>query len=156
MNDLREIFVEIIERIARLEQRAANQMIHGPVEEVDAKKQQVRLRMGGEDAKPYLSPWIPYGQFAGALKVHTPPTKGQNMTAFSPTGDPAQAVALPLTWNNQFKSPSEKQDENVLTYGNVRMEVKNDRVHVKVGAIEFTLEGGVVTLKASQIKYEKA
>jgi phage baseplate assembly protein gpV len=152
---LSEIFVEMMERIARLEQRAANMAIHGAVTDVDAAKQLARIRIGGTDEEPYKSPWIPYGQFAGALKVHTPPTAGQNMTLFNPTGDPAQGVLLPMTWNNAFQSPSSKPDENVLTYGNVRMEIKDDRLFVKVGASEITITGGGVIIKSPDVKFQK-
>ncbi|MFN3892000.1 MAG: phage baseplate assembly protein V [Beijerinckiaceae bacterium] len=146
--NISEIFVEMMERIARLEQRVAAGAMHGPVTDVDTKKQVARVRLGGTDEEPWKSPWIPYGQFAGALKVHTPPTVGQNMTLFNPTGDPAQGVLLPFTWNNTFSSPSDKDDENVLTYGNVRIEIKNDRVFVKVGGSEITITGEKMTVKS--------
>lgn len=149
MSGLSEIFVEIMERIARLEQRTAHAAVHGAVTDVDTEKQLARIRIGGTDEEPYKSPWIPYAQFAGALKVHTPPTVGQNMTLFSPTGDPSQGALLPLTWNDANKSPSTKADENVITFGNVRIELKNDRLYVKVGGSEITITGDKMTVKAN-------
>lgn len=155
MSSLGEIFVEVMARIARLEQRVANMALHGPVTDIDPKKQLARVRIGGTDEAPWKSPWIPYGQFAGGLKVHTPPTVGQNMTLLNPTGDPSQGVLLPFTWNNAFKSPSENGDENVLTFGNVRIEIKDDRLFAKVGGSEITVTGSDVTIKSADVKFQK-
>ena len=140
------ILTEMMERIVRLEHRSAHMATHGAVTDVDTEKQLARIRLGGTDEEPYKSPWIPYAQFAGALKVHTPPTVGQNMTLFAPTGDPAQGALLPLTWNNAFASPSTGSDP-VLTFGNVRIEIKESQLFVKVGGSEITITGDKMTVK---------
>ena len=138
---IREL-VELASRVAELERKVSGQMRHGTVEEVDAAKQVVRLKFGEDvDGKPFLSPWIPYAQVAGALKVHTPPSKGQQFTSLSPGGDWQQAVALPLTWSNQNPSPSDKGDENVLTFGNVKITMTADKVVIEAPTI--TLKGDV-------------
>ena len=81
---IREL-VELASRVAELERRFSGTLRHGTIEEVDAAKQIVRLNFGqDEDGKPFLSPWVPYAQIAGALKVHTPPSKGQQFTVLSP------------------------------------------------------------------------
>ena len=67
----------------------------------------------------FLSPWVPYAQFSGALRVHTPPTVGQQFTAMSPTGDFQQAVAVPLTHSTANPSPSTAAEQNVLSFGDV-------------------------------------
>ena len=105
---MREI-VEVLQRLTNLERQVANQFRHGTVHEVDATKQKVRMNIGGSDQEPLLGPWIPYGQIAGGLKVHTPPTVGQQMTMLSPSGDYRQAVALPMTWSDHNASPSQKR-----------------------------------------------
>lgn len=155
-----EVMTELMERIVRLEQRLSNVATHGPVHEVDTKKKMARLRLGGTDAEPYLSPWVPYGQWAGKLKIHTPPTKGQNMTLFAPTGDPQQGALMPMTWNNEFGSPSEKEDENVMTYGNAKVEVRGDEIVVtvpkfllKCGGSTFELTGGGLKMVASDYEF---
>lgn len=126
--------VELASRVAELERRFSGTMRHGTVEEVDPAKQIIRLNFGeSDDGKPFLSPWIPYAQTAGALKVHTPPSKGQQFTLLSPTGDWQQAVAIPLTWSDKNKSPSQKGDENVLTFGQVKGTIKEKLVETKVG-----------------------
>jgi phage baseplate assembly protein V len=130
---MREL-AELVVRIAELERRFANMMRHGTVEQVDAKKQRLRIRLGeGDDGAPFIGPWVPYAQLAGDLKLHTPPSKGQQMTMLNPTGDFRQAVAIPLTWSDRNQSPSEKPDEHVLTFGSVRVTLKESELEFKVG-----------------------
>jgi phage baseplate assembly protein gpV len=145
---IREL-VELASRVAELERRFSGTMRHGTVEEVDPGKQIVRLNFGKDvEGKPFLSPWIPYAQIAGALKVHTPPSKGQQFTLLSPTGDWQQAVALPMTWSDKNQSPSSNGDENVLTYGNVRATIKDDLTQVDVGGtvLEVTSDHVKITV----------
>ena len=140
--------VELVSRVAELERRFAGVLRHGTVAEVDPERQRVRLDLGpahGAEGR-FLSPWVPYAQFSGALRVHTPPTVGQQLTAMSPSGDFQQAVALPLTHHSGNPSPSKAGDENVVTYGNVRMTLADDLVRVDVGGTLFELTSAKVTL----------
>jgi phage baseplate assembly protein gpV len=140
--------VELVSRVAELERRFAGFLRHGTVAEVDPERQRVRLDLGpahGAGGR-FLSPWVPYAQFSGALRVHTPPTVGQQLTAMSPSGDFQQAVALPLTHHSGNPSPSKAGDENVVTYGNVRMTLADDLVRVDVGGTLFELISAKITL----------
>lgn len=142
---MREL-VELALRVAELERRHASAFRHGTVEQVDAEKQLVRVRMGEDkNGKPFVGPWVPYAQIAGALKVHTPPSKGQQMTMLNPSGDFRQAVAIPMTWSDQNKSPSDKEDEHVLTFGSVRITLKEKSLKVEVGdhSVEVTDAGTI-------------
>ncbi len=129
--------IELHNRVSRLEQRAASMVKHGRVAEVNAAEGWVRLDLGDGDAGRLLSPKIPYAQFAGALKVHTPPSEGQQMTWLAPGGDSRQSFALPLTWSERNESPSEKQDENVITYGDVRITLDEASVLIEVGGFRL-------------------
>lgn len=151
---IREL-VELASRVAELERRFSGTMRHGTVEEVDPGKQIVRLKFGKDvEGKPFLSPWIPYAQIAGALKVHTPPSKGQQFTLLSPTGDWQQAVALPMTWSDNNQSPSSNGDENVLTYGNVRATIKDDLTQVDVGGTVLDVTSDHVKIMVGGVTVE--
>lgn len=146
--------LELSNRIGRLEQRVAQSAKHGTVEEVNAAEGWVRLNLGPGDSGPLLSPKIPYAQIAGGLKVHTPPTKGQQMTMFAPSGDTGQAVALPMTWSNQNASPSSKGDENVLTFGSVRMELRGDELLITIGGFSLKLTSSAATFEVGGVTHE--
>ena len=158
---MREV-VELAARIAELERRFSGLVRHGTVEEVDAGRQRVRLNFGKDiDGKPFLSPWVPYAQIAGALKVHTPPSKGQQFTALSPNGDWQQAVALPMTWSDRNTSPSSNGNENVLTYGNVTATIKDGlcevtsaAVTVKVGGVNVEVSDAGVAITGGKITHD--
>ncbi len=151
---IREL-VELASRVAELERRFSGTMRHGTVAEVDPGKQLVRLKLGKDaDGNPFLSPWIPYAQIAGALKVHTPPSQGQQFTLLSPSGDWQQAVALPMTWSDNNQSPSSNGDENVLTYGNVRATIKDDLTKVDVGGTVLEVTSDHVEIKVGGVTVE--
>ena len=140
--------VELALRVAELERRLSDIFRHGTVEQVDAQKQLARIRLGQDaEGKPFIGPWVPYAQIAGALKLHTPPSVGQQMTMLNPTGDFRQAVALPMTWSDQNPSPSDKQNEHVLTFGSVRIELKGESLKITVGghSVEISSSGTVFT-----------
>ena len=147
---IREI-VELVARVTDLERRVAGVMRHGTVAEVDSGRQRMRLDFGpthGGQGR-FLSPWLPYAQFSGALRVHTPPTVGQQFTVMSPTGDFQQAVAVPLTHHAGNPSPSTAGDENVITYGNVRMTLADDLAHVDVGGSILKMTAAEITLSTN-------
>lgn len=147
--------VTLAARVAHLEHRFANTARHGTVEEVDTEKQRLRLRLGEDDqGKPFIGPWIPYAQMAGALKVHAPPSVGQQYTLFAPTGDWQQAVAVPFTWSDQNPSPSQKQDENVITYGNAKIELRDGQLKMTVGDAVLDIASGKITMTVGGAGYE--
>ncbi len=151
---MREI-VELAARIAELERRFSGMMRHGTVEEVDPGSHRIRLKFGADvEGKPFLSPWIPYTQLAGALKVHVPPSIGQQFTLMAPAGDWQQAVAVPFTWSNQNQSPSEEADENVLTLGDVRMTLKDGGVEIEAAGVTLELTGDGLAITGGEVTHD--
>lgn len=141
-----EQLLNLFQRVSDLERRLARMVRHGPVDEVNASEGWVRLNLGEGDEGSLLSPKIPYAQMAGDLKVHSPPSKGQNMTILSAAGDMRQAIALPMTWSDQNASPSDKGDENVLTYGSVRIEIKAEQVKLTIGGFSVMITDDDMTI----------
>lgn len=151
---MREV-VELAARIAELERRFAGLMRHGTVEEIDTTRHRIRLNFGKDiDGKPFLSPWVPYAQVAGALKVHTPPSKGQQFTALSPSGDWQQAIALPMTWSDQNASPSSAGNEHVLTYGDVRLTIREQMLEARLGPVTLRVTAQGVAIMGGKVTHE--
>lgn len=148
---LEDMLAALFRRVNDVERRLDNSARHGVVSDVDAAKHLVRLKIGGTDDDPQKSPWIPYGQIAGAMKVHSVPSVGQNMTAFSPTGDHRQAIALPFTWNNDNPSPSQNADEHVITFGNLKIVAKADSLSIAVGSSEIAFDESSINVIAGTI-----
>ena len=151
---MREI-VELAARIAELERRFSGMMRHGTVEEVDQSKHRIRLKLGTDvEGKPFLSPWIPYAQFAGALKVHVPPAIGQQFTLMAPAGDWQQSVAVPFTWSNQNPAPSESGEENVLTFGDIRVTMKDGRLEISAAGVTLELTGNGLAITGGDVRHD--
>ena len=151
---IREL-VELAARIAELERRFSGMMRHGTVAEVDTETQRIRLDFGpahGTSGR-FLSPWIPYAQFSGALRVHTPPSIGQQFTAMSPNGDFQQAVAVPLTHSNANPSPSTAANQNVLSYGDVNVTLAEDSLEIAVGSVRFKVDGTNVEITGGEVRH---
>lgn len=150
---LAELLGELMRRIAELERRQDGTIKRGRVVEVDPENARVRLRLNEESAsEPFLSPWVPYAQIAGALKVHTPPSVDQQMTLFSETGDLQQGLAVPMTWSDKNEAPSKEGDEHVLTFGDVRFDLKNNEVKVTTPKMLFECEGVTLEITGSGVK----
>lgn len=146
------LIAEILRRLDAIERRLANSVRDGKVAQVDPIAKRVRLRLSGPDGEPFLSPWAPYAQHAGALKIHSPPSVGQQMTLISPAGDLRQGRAVPFTWSDSEPAPSDAGDLHLLTFGDVRIEVSSSAVAVRVGATEFRISSDEIAAISALIR----
>lgn len=147
---MREL-ADLARRVADLERRMANGVREGTVDQVDPAKKRVRLKLGGSDAEPFLSPWVPYSQQAGALKIHSPPSPGQQMTLISPAGDIRRGQAFPFTWSDAEPSPSDAGDQHVLTFGDLRLSLTAEGLTLQLGDSLITVEASRIVLKSAEI-----
>lgn len=146
---------QIVARISEIERRNDHTMRPGKVTDVDPKKQLARIEIGERDGTPLKSAWVPYAQLAGGYKSHRPPTVGQQMMMFAPNGEGRQALLLPMTWSNDNPAPSDKGDEHVTTYGDMKIVEKADSLSIAMGTnVSIIWNGDKLTLKSPQIVLE--
>lgn len=138
--------------VADIKRRLAMMGRHGPVAEVNTSEGWVRLDLGEGDDGPLLSPKIPYAQMAGGLKVHAPPSVGQNMTLFAPTGDTRQAVALPMTWSDENPTPGSGPDP-VLTYGEVKATIEPGEIVIEIGGLTLSVSSSAFRVSVGGVEY---
>ena len=125
MRTFADYFAEVAEALAdirgehaALEARMERVFRKGKVTDVDAKGQLYRQEIGtDDDGQPVKSPWVPYAQVAGARKIHSPPSVGQQMLLVSPDGDHEQGHGIPLTFSTKQPSPSQDPDTDSDTRG---------------------------------------
>jgi phage baseplate assembly protein gpV len=146
--NVHDFMVETLARVQRLEHQVANFVRPGTVEEV-APGQSVRVRMSEADGDqpPLIGAAIPYAQIAGAAKVHSPPSVGQQMMVISPSGDPRQAIAIPYWWSDANATPSSNGDEEVYTRGATKVTLRGDSVEALVGDAVIKIEAGKITVE---------
>lgn len=149
-----QAIAEMAARIAALEARVANMMRPGRVAEVDTSRQRVRLKLSHDDeGGDYLSPWLPYAQVAGQTRAHIPPSVGQQMLLTSPGGDPSLGVAMPATWHEEIETPSQAEDQNVITLGGVTITMTADGLTVAVGGVTVLISGDGLAVEGGQVTH---
>jgi phage baseplate assembly protein gpV len=150
---LTQALVELASRVSALERGRAGAMRHGTVAEVDPAEGWVRLDLGPADEGRLLSPRIPYAQTAGALRIHAPPSVGQQMTVFAPTGDMMQGVAMPLTWSDAVASPGDGADV-ALTFGGVRIDLRDDGLTLSIGGVTIAITGAGLSVSGGRVEHD--
>lgn len=153
LNEVIQAVAEAHAQIASLQWAKDNSVVHGTVCDVDAKKQRCRIVIGkDEDDKDVKSPWIPYSQIAGTRKVHSAPSKGQQMTVMAPNGDYSQSMAFPFTWSDNNPSPSEKGDEDIDLRGKTRRTQKDADLKQEVDGVtrQYTKQSKKTTIHKAE------
>jgi hypothetical protein len=145
------ILIAIMERLQELGRRVNGSEWRGKVSHVDPGKKMARIVIGKDpDGAEQYSPWLPYSQVAGGLKVHAPPTVGQTMTLRATSGDIYQGTLEAFHWNNDNQSPSDSGDENVLTFGDVRIALTSGGITLSAGGATFSFSGDGFTQTGGQ------
>lgn len=143
-------FADLARRMAELERRMAASGRFGTVAEVDAARGLIRIDLGDG----MLSPWVPYVQTAGALKVHSPPSIGQQMILVAPSGETSQGYATALSFGGGNGSPSTADDEHVATFGAVRMALTADSLAVSIGGVTLAISGAGVAITGGTVTHD--
>lgn len=149
-----KMLIELLARAAQNDLRVANAKSYGRVTDVGtgARIGMIRVEMGENEDGPVKSPWIKWGQAAGALKLHSLPSVGQQVTVDCPNGDWEQAAASPFTWSDDNPSPSDKVDEHVLTFGPWTITLKGDELSIKGPKVVLECDGTSFELTGAGLK----
>lgn len=163
LGELQAVVRRVVARNASLEDRMDKMVRHGKVTDVDPAKQLARIEIGNKDGVSLKSAWVPYAQVAGPdgqgsgngeFKFHNPPAVGQQCTMFAPNGEFRQAVILPFTWHDKAKSPGDKLDEHVLTFGKLKIRYKKDEYDISLDKADFNIKADVITAKVGNGTFE--
>jgi phage baseplate assembly protein gpV len=154
LRHLQEHVTDLTAAHADLEARIERTHRKGKVTDVDAKKHLYRQEIGLDDnGNTVKSPWLPYAQIAGDLKVHSPPTVGEQYLIVNPDGSPdfTQSVGVPHGWYDKNPSPSTDPHADVTVRGTTlavrTMAVIWHSIGGKLtGPMQSMIEGGVTRL----------
>lgn len=131
----------LLHRIEELERRHANFMRPGKVTEVDYAKGLIKVRVGDLDSQ-----WVPWLERAGSGHTEwNPPSIGQQVHLFSPSGEPGQGWVMPGGYSSDNPQPHDKGGEKKIVAGKfiiVGELVINGPVHQSGG--EITSNGHVI------------
>lgn len=142
--------------VIELARRLANLVRLGTVAEVDAAHARIRVQSGA-----LLTPWLPWlPTRAGSTLTWSLPSIGEQVVLLSPSGDTAQAIALPAVYSDTHPAPSSSPTEHTIvfpdgahiTYDTAAGHLDATAIaHVTVNAAGgITLHAPIVTLDAAQ------
>jgi phage baseplate assembly protein V len=160
---MRNEFLLLAKRVADLERRVSGGLRYGRVDSVDPAGGTVRVVLASGPDGDVISGPIPYAQTAGAVKVHSPPSVGQQMMIMSPGGDVRQAVAMPMTFSDAEASPGAAEDTHILTFGDLALTMEGGSLVLTIagmtaafaaGQITFTVGGVATTISASGLSVD--
>ncbi|TVR06632.1 MAG: hypothetical protein EA385_15040 [Salinarimonadaceae bacterium] len=152
MTTAADLFRALFARVSDMERRIAGAQWKGRVSQVDAAKGITRLIIGKDaDGADVLSPWVPYAQTAGALKLHSSPSVGQQMEIVSAAGDIRQGTARPLHWWSENASPSDREDEHVVTFEGWTISLTPEALIASKGETRLRLEEGKAEVESLEV-----
>jgi hypothetical protein len=64
-------------------------------------------------------------------------------------------VLLPFTWWDEAQSPSDKEDEHVITFGKLKMAYKKDSVTNSVGSSVFEIAEDKINIHSEVVSVAK-
>lgn len=147
--DIVDQFVELSFRLAEIERRDRNRNRKGVVADVDHAKGKARVRLSGDDEKPFLTGWIPWGEVAaGDIRTHIPPSAGQQVTVRSESGDLTDGL-IDMSVPSDANPRPHDGPEAVITKGSTRIEIGDDLVSIAATKIRMAADveivGNIVT-----------
>ena len=140
-----ESLTHILHRVEELERRHANLMRPGQVTKVDHGKGLVQVKVGDLD-----SHWVPWTETAGSIKTWTPPSVGQQVHLFSPSGEPGQGWVMPAGFSDQNPQAHDKGAEHKLKIGDTSFLVTGSKLTITAPDIEFN---GKVQVNGTMLKH---
>lgn len=91
----------------------------GTVTEFDAQRCRVRVRIAGDGETSVRTGWLPWATWAaGHLRVWQAPAIGEQCLVLAPSGDMAQAIAVPAVFQQRgaYPAPSNNPRHTLLQW----------------------------------------
>lgn len=153
--DVTVLLRSILRRLIDQERRGAGSTMRGKVTAVDPEKAQARIEIGKDsDGNPVLSPWLPYRQVAGALKIHHAPSVGQTMEVSAENGDLEQGVLEPFHWNDDNQANSTDGSVTVLTLGDTKVTIADGSITIEIGGVSVVISGDGVKITGGEVTHD--
>ncbi len=121
----------------------------GTVTEFDPRRCRVRVRLAGDDESAVRTGWLPWATWAaGHLRVWSLPAKGEQCLVLAPSGDLAQALAVPAVFQQAgaFPAPSDNPQHTLLQWddgGFIRYERDTHRLILHASCV-VRIEGDLL------------
>ena len=137
--------------LVELARRLANVVRIGTIHEVDEAVARVRVQYATDaDGEPVLTDWLPWmAMRAGEDRTWWAPTVGEQVVLLAPSGELAQAVALPALYQSQYPAPGSDPNKQLVVFSDdAWLEYDREAHHLKAvlpsgGTADLVADGGV-------------
>lgn len=146
---MHDVIVGMALDVAMLKTAFGNAIKAGPVAEVD-KAKGYRIRLGGSDEKPFLSPWYPHPETG---KTSVPLKVGQVVGIINPSGDPRKGFLLRGGYSADHASPNEDMAANVFSDAGVTVKVANGALTIAAGGVTVEISGAGLTVNGGEVRH---
>lgn len=120
MANLKDVIINLQNRVSELERRRRNAKRTGTIDEVDTKKGLARVTLVDGKQK-FRTAWLPWKEVAaGMTSTHIPPVVGQQVDVLSENGDLTDGVIDFSLHSNTNKRPHDGP-QAVIVHGNTRI-----------------------------------
>ncbi|MBP1852121.1 baseplate assembly protein [Rhizobium halophytocola] len=143
-------FVAMRLDLEMLKTAVGNSLKVGPVEQID-KDKGYRLRLGGTDEDPYLSPWYPHPETG---KTSVPLNKGQIVGVINPSGDPRQGLVFRGGYSDEHSSPNADMAANVFKDAGVTVTVADGALKIEAGGVSLTVSGDGLSISGGHVTHD--
>jgi len=143
-------FIALRLDVEMLKTAFGNSLKVGPVAALDAEKG-YRLRLGGTDEEPFLSPWYPHPETG---KTSVPLKLNQIVGVINPSGDPRQGVMFRGGYSDEHASPKNDMNANVFDDAGVRVSVANGALRVEADGVTMTISGAGVSVTGGRVEHD--
>jgi len=139
IRQLERYVAELVRRMEESERRLTNVVRPGRVAQVDAQKGLVKLAYAkDENGVDVVSPWLRWQERAGGIKTWAPPSVGEQVLMFSPSGDiSGHSWALLGGYSQANPQPHDKGGEYKMTIGDTSILVTGDKITISAATIVF-------------------
>lgn len=131
----------LVDRLRQIEaiiedhgRRISNIVREGKVVETFPDEGLVRVEIDGMRSNK-----IPWATRAGKIRVWQPPAKDERVLLLSPTGETSQGLVIPGGYSDQNPENHDKDDEVVLTIGDIKIHVKDAEIVIDAAGTKWTL-----------------
>ena len=137
--------------LVELARRLANVVRIGTVHEVDEPAARVRVQYAEKpDGGPVLTDWLPWiTTRAGQDRTWWAPTVGEQVVLLAPSGELAQAVALPALYQSRYPAPGSDPNQQIIVFSDgARLEYDRKAHHLQAvlpsgATADLIADGGV-------------
>jgi len=137
---LERYVAELVRGREEVDRRVNNMMRPGRITEVDPAQGLVKVAYSqDEEGTDVTSPWIPWTERAGAIKTWSPPSVGEQVNMFSPSGDiSTHSWIMHGGFSDANQQPHDKGAEHKMTIGGASILVTGDKITISCAEIVMT------------------